>query len=406
VENVLSFVEARNLVEQHAAELRASGTERVSLLEASGRVLAQSLVCDRDQPPFDRSTRDGFAVHAADLANVPAQLKVVGEVRAGATWSSPLNRGEALEIMTGAGLPQGADAVVMVEFSERDGDQVVITRSVQPGENLVPRGAEARAGQRLLAPGTRINHAVIALAASLGSDMLEVSLRPVVSVIATGDELVGIMEAPGPAQIRDSNSYSVSAQVQYAGGEVRFRSTALDELDRLRATIGTGLNAHLLLLTGGVSMGKYDLVEQVLREFNAEFLFTGVKIQPGKPLVFGRIPLAQGFTYFFGLPGNPVSTMVTFALFVEPMLRSLSGETATPLRFLRAKLKSAVRSKTGLTRFLPARLSGALEQTEVELIPWQGSGDIASTTLADCLLVVPPDRDQIPADEWVSVVLI
>jgi molybdopterin molybdotransferase len=406
VENVLSFAEARNVVEQHAAQLRASGTERVSLLEASGRVLAQSLICDRDQPPFDRSTRDGFAVRAADVANTPAPLRVVGEVRAGATWPNPLQAGEALEIMTGAGLPEGADAVVMIEFTERDGDQVVVKRSVQNGENVVPRGAEARAGQRLLAPGARISHAVIALAASVGVEMLEVALRPAVSVIATGDELVRVTDTPGPAQIRDSNSYSASAQVERAGGEIRFRDTARDELDALRTTIGTGLNAHLLLLTGGVSMGKYDLVEQVLHEFNAEFLFTGVKIQPGKPLVFGRVPLAQGFTYFFGLPGNPVSTMVTFTLFVEPMLRALSGETATPLRFLRARLKSAVRTKTGLTRFLPARLSGALEQTEVELIPWQGSGDIASTTLADCLLVVPPDRDEIPAGESVSVLMI
>ena len=378
----------------------------MSLLDASGRVLAQSLICDRDLPPFDRSTRDGFAVRAADVANIPAQLRVVGEVRAGATWANALNPGEALEIMTGAGLPEGADAVVMVEFTERERDQVIVKRRVEAGENVVPRGAEARAAQRLLAPGTRVNHAVVALAASVGLDMLDVSLRPIVSVIATGDELVRVTDAPGPAQIRDSNSYSVSAQVERSGGEVRFRSTARDELEALRNAIGTGLNAHLLLLTGGVSMGKYDLVEQVLRDFNAEFLFTGVKIQPGKPLVFGRIPQAQGFAYFFGLPGNPVSTMVTFALFVDPVLRALTGETATPLRFLSARLKSAVRTKTGLTRFLPARLSGAMEQTEVELIPWHGSGDIASTTQADCLLVVPPEREEIPAGESVSVVVI
>jgi molybdopterin molybdotransferase len=322
------------------------------------------------------------------------------------SWANTLRPGEVLEIMTGAGLPDGADAIVMVEFTERDGDKVLINRSVHVGENVVPKGAEARAGQRLLAPGTRVNHAVIALAASVGVEMLDVSLRPAVSVIATGDELVAVSDTPGPAQIRDSNSYSVSAQVEKAGGEVRFRGNARDELDALRAAIATGLNAHLLLLTGGVSMGKYDLVEQMLREFKAEFLFTGVKIQPGKPLVFGRIPTAQGFTYFFGLPGNPVSTMVTFALFVEPMLRALSGETATPLRFLGARLKSPVRTKTGLTRFLPARLSGALTDTEVELVPWQGSGDIASTAQADCLLVVPPERDEIPAGEWVSVVMI
>lgn len=406
MENVLPFTDARAVVEQHAAGLRAGGTDRVQLLKALDRVLAEPIICDRDLPPFHRSTRDGFALRTAEVAKVPAQLKVMGELRAGASWSGALGRGEALEIMTGAGLPEGADAVVMVEYTSRDGEYVILQRAVAAGENVVPRGSEARAGQTLVNNGTRLNHAVIALAASVGVAELNVFARPRVAILATGDELVAITDVPGPAQIRNSNSYSLAAQVSRAGGEPIVLEVARDERTSLERLIGEGMKADLLLLSGGVSMGKYDLVEQVLRDHGAQFLFTGVKIQPGKPLVFGRLPRAGAWAYFFGLPGNPVSTMVTFALFVEPVLRALAGESAHPLRFLRARLRSAVRTKTGLTRFLPARLTGTFDGTEVELAKWQGSGDIAAVAASDCFIVVPPDRDEIPPGEWVPVLTI
>jgi len=176
---------------------------------------------------------------------------------------------------------------------------------------------------------------------------------------------------------------------------------APDEPERLRELITDGLEADLLLLTGGVSMGKYDLVEQVLADFKAEFFFTGAKIQPGKPVVFGRVPGSA--KYFFGLPGNPVSTMVTFELFVRPIIYALAGATPQKLFFLRAQLKSEIKTKTGLKRFLPAMLSGEFEQAEVELMPWQGSGDIAATARANCYVVIPPDRESIAAGEWVAV---
>ena len=406
MENVLTFSHARGVVEQHAASLRARGTERLPLLDAGGRILAQEIICDRDLPPFNRSTRDGYAVRADDVPTVPVRLRVVGELRAGASWEGHLGQGDALEIMTGAGLPDGSDAVVMVEYTARDGDQVEVQRSVVAEENVVARGSEARAGQVLVAKGTRASHAVIALAASVGMAELNVFTVPRVAILATGDELVPIAATPGPAQIRNSNSYSLAAQVARTGGVPVVLDVARDERESLEQLIRQGMTADLLLLSGGVSMGKYDLVEQVLRDLGAEFLFTGVKIQPGKPLVFGRLPRAGGCTYFFGLPGNPVSTMVTFALFVDPMLRALGGETAQPLRFLRAQLKSAVRTKTGLTRFLPARLSGALSATEVELAQWQGSGDIAAVASSDCLMVVPPDGEEIPAGEWVPVLVV
>jgi molybdopterin molybdotransferase len=405
MENVLAFPDARALVEDHAANLHPPRTEHLDILRAIDRVLAEPLLCDRDLPPFNRSTRDGYALRSSDLTDIPRRLKVVGELRAGSTWPHALERGHAVEIMTGAGLPEGADSVVMVEYTQREADHVVLRLAVTAGENVVPIGSEARADQTLVRAGTRIDHAVVALAASVGVANLNVYTRPSVAVLATGDELVPVTSIPGPAQIRNSNSYSLAAQVVQTGGQPIILDVARDERESLERLIREGMNADLLLLSGGVSMGKYDLVEQVLRALGAEFFFTGVKIQPGKPLVFGRLPKTNGFLYFFGLPGNPVSTMVTFALFVDPLLRALSGETGQPLRFLSARLKSSVKTKTGLTRFLPARLISSLADTQVELARWQGSGDIAAVSLADCFIVVPPDREDIPAGEFVSVLL-
>jgi len=391
--------------------------ETVDLLAGLGRVLAEGILADRDFPPFDRATRDGYAVCAADLAKVPARLEVVGEVKAG-DWPEPgvcsVGRGQAVGIMTGAPLPAGADAVVMVEHTSL-GDAPVgklvveVRRSVSRGENFVPRGAEARTGQLLLDRGRRVDHAGIAIAASAGKSRVQVFRKPRVAVLSTGDEVVEIDATPGPAQIRNSNSYSLAAQVQNAGGEAVRLGIAPDERGRLRALIEeawieTGLQCDLLLLTGGVSMGKYDLVEQVLWELKAEFYFTGAQIQPGRPVVFGSCG-APHKKYFFGLPGNPVSTMVTFELFARPMIEALAGMTPQRLIFLGARLKSEIRTKTGLKRFLPAVLSGEFENAEVELARWQGSGDIATLARANCYVVIPPDRERIEAGEWVSLLM-
>ncbi len=402
---VVSFEEARHLVEQHAAKVQPGGVETVELLAARGRVLAEPFLADRDFPPFPRVARDGYAVRAADVEHVPARLEVIGEVRAG-DWQETLaiQRGQAVAIMTGAALPAGADAVVMVEYTRSEGREVEIQRSVKSGENFVPRGVEARQGQRLLDRGMHLDHAGIALAASVGASRLEVYRKPRVAVLATGDEIVDVHTVPEPVQIRNSNSYSLAAQVEHAGGEAVRLPIAPDEPKRLRALIEEGLACDLLLLTGGVSMGKYDLVEQVLAELTAEFYFTGAQIQPGKPIVFGSCGGGtQKKKYFFGLPGNPVSTMVTFRLFAQPMVEALAGARPQPLIFLRARLKSEIRTKTGLKRFLPAVLSGEFENVEVELVRWQGSGDIAAQARANCYLVIPPDRERIDAGEYVFV---
>jgi len=289
----------------------------------------------------------------------------------------------------------------MVEYTSLQGDRVEINQGISAGDNIVAVGAEAKRGERLLSAGMLLDQAAIAVAASVGKTRLLVYEKPKVAVLSTGDEIVDIDAQPGPTQIRNSNSYSLAAQIQSAGAEPVLLPVAPDEPERLRELINDGLEADLLLLAGGVSMGKYDLVEQVLTEVDAEFFFTGAKIQPGKPIVFGRVDSK----YFFGLPGNPVSTMVTFELFVRPMLDALAGAAPRKLIFLRAQLTSEIKVKPGLKRFLPANLSGEFEDAQVELAQWHGSGDIAAQARANCYIVIPHDQHRIVAGEWVPVLM-
>lgn len=412
-ERILSFEEAHKLVLTHAAALCTSprAADSLPLLDSLGRTLAEDIVADRDFPPFPRATRDGYAVRSHDVQGESSQLTVAGEVRAGGTLPSgfrTLPPGEAVSIMTGAPVPDGADAVVMVEYAERHGKSVRLSRRVATGENVVPRGSEAKAGSVLASKGTIVAHPQIALAAAVGKTSLNVSARPKIAILPTGDEVVPIDVRPAENQIRNSNSFSLAAQVIAAGGEPIQLPIAPDEPQALRKLIEQGLECDLLLMSGGVSAGEYDLVEDILSGLPTEFLFTGVQIQPGKPLVFGRVrqPRAseEEFTYFFGLPGNPISTMVTFELFARPMVRALSGAAPEGLRSTKARLAKAVKVKTGLTRFLPARLSGEWNDAQVEQIQWQGSGDIAAFSRADCLLVIPPDREQFESGEMMTIV--
>ena len=403
---VLTFEDARRAVEEHASTVAPGAEETVNLLHAAGRVLAEPITADRDLPPFPRSTRDGYAVRAADLTKLPIMLKVIGEIKAGPRQvSSTLNRGQTYSIMTGAPVPPGADAVVMVEYTTPQGDSVEVAKGVAPGENIVAQGAEAKRRTLLLHRGTRLNEAAIALAASVGKSKLQVFVRPRVAVLTTGDEIVDVDVEISPTQIRNSNTYSLAVQIERAGGEPVLLPIAPDEPRRLGQLIEEGLQSDLLIMTGGVSMGRYDLVEQVLAELQAEFFFTGAKIQPGRPVVFGRVQNKNSHKYFFGLPGNPLSTMVTFELFARPILEALSGSPPRPLTFVYARLKSDIHTKTGLTRFLPAILSGKHEDSHAELVPWQGSGDVAARSRANCYIVIPPDREHILAGEWIAVML-
>src|ERR1700730_13398903 len=349
---MLTYQQARRaVISQVQSKKGPRTTESVSVWDALGYRLAQEVKTDREYPPFDRSTRDGYAVRASEAA-IGAKLRCAGEIKAGDTVTEPLAAGTCVQIMTGAGVPTGADAVAMIEHTQRDADLVRFDRPTRPGQNIVSRGSEAKGAQTILTPGTRLGYAELALAGQIGETELRCAAKPRVAILSTGDEVVSVDDLPGPFQIRNSNSVSLSAQVRLAGGEPVLLGNAADRTDDLRAKIERGLKEDVLVLSGGVSMGKYDLVETVLKEMGAEFYFDAGAIRPGKPAVFGRCR----DTFVFGLPGNPVSTMVTFELFVSPALDLLSGADSRPLPLLEAKLGEALNEKSGLTHFLPAHL--------------------------------------------------
>jgi molybdopterin molybdotransferase len=405
---VVGFDEALKLVLAQAADVAMPGTEQISLLASEDRVLGAAVHADRDQPPFDRSTRDGFAVRAEDFGDSP--LKVAGQIRAGEQWAGgALERGAAIGIMTGAPMPEGADAVVMVEHVER-GDGTIRRlgqRTIHSGENIVRCGSEASVDQMVLPVGTLIKSAEIALAAACGSSALTVFQRPKVAIVATGDELVEIDAVPAPQQIRNSNSYGLASLVTRAGGEAVRLPIAPDRRTELEEIIRSARRCDLVLLSGGVSMGEYDLVEEVLESLGAEFFFTGVKMQPGKPVVFGRLPATDGCPprFFFGLPGNPVSTQVTFHCFVEPLLRALTGTAVQGPRFAQATLAEDAKGKAGLMQVLPARLTVDRVRPEVRLVSWQGSGDLAANARANCYAVLPPEKERFAAGDVITILL-
>ena len=398
---MLTYEQARNKVIEEVGKSKGPrATQIVSVWDALGFVLAQEVKTDREYPPFDRSTRDGYAVRSKEA--VPgAGLKCVGEIKAGDTVSDALAAGTCLQIMTGAAVPAGADAVVMIEHTKREGDLVRFERAAQAGQNVVPRGREAAASQTILTPGMRLGYAELALAAQVGAVQLQCAKRPRVAILSTGDEVVLVDETPGAFQIRNSNSVSLAAQVRIAGGEPVVLGNAADRIEDLGEKIEKGLKEDALVLSGGVSMGKYDLVENALKAMGAEFFFDAVAIRPGKPAVFG---ICQGKPVF-GLPGNPVSTMVTFELFVAPAIDLLSGAEARSLPLVEARLAEAMNEKSGLAHFLPAHIEWRGPVPEVKALKWQGSGDIAALSKANCFLVVPEDKERIEIGESVSVLL-
>ena len=397
---MLSYTDARQKVIEVAGSIRRLLLrETIEIEQAFGRILAGQVSADRDYPPFHRSTRDGFAVRAADATAPGARLECVGELRAGGSFEGVLGAGQCVEIMTGASVPAGTDAVVMIEHIKRDGRIITLDRAAHRGDHIVPRGTEARAGALLVAAKTRLGYAEMALAAQAGATRLEVFASPRVAIISTGDEVVDARTKPGPLQIRNSNGISIEVLARTAGAEPIQLGNAPDEKIALRAAIERGLEKDILVLSGGVSMGKYDLVEQVLADLGAEFHFTGVEIRPGRPAVFAtcRDKLV------FGLPGNPVSTMVTFELFVLPAIDLFNGSVPRSLPIFRAKLATPVHEKGPMIHFLPARIEWEGREARVTQLPWQGSGDIVALALANGFLVVGPERPEMAPGEWVDV---
>jgi molybdopterin molybdotransferase len=393
----LTFQQAREAVVARVRDARPGpAVEEARLENAAGRVLALDVTADRDAPALARSVRDGYAVRAAD---VPGELSVIGEVRAGERFAGEVGPGQAVEIMTGAPVPAGADAVVMVEYATRQDGRVRIDGAAAPRQFINERGCEAVAGAVALPAGMRLDYGGVAALAAFGRERVAVFAKPVAAILATGDEIVEVSETPQAFQIRNSNAYALAAQVARAGGAPRILPIARDNQAHTRELIERGLEADLLLISGGVSAGKYDVVERALADLGAEFFFDRVLIQPGQPLVFGR---ARG-RFFFGLPGNPASTMVTFELFARAALELLGGQREVALNMPWARLTRELRLRPGVTRFLPALVGAG--GSEITPLDWSGSGDIPAMARANAFLVAEADRPEYARNDPIRMLL-
>jgi molybdopterin molybdotransferase len=396
----LEVAEALATVLEHVGPLPA-GAEPLSAA-LIGRLLATDVCADRDSPPFAKSLRDGYAVRAIDATDSRV-LPVIEEIAAGVIPKKAIGSGEAARIFTGAPMPNGADAVVMQEDAEAVGDGVrVVQTGVRPGQWVFPRGAEMRAGDTMLAAGTRLNAAAIGLLASVGMASVPVIPRPRVSIIATGDELVSVQAVPGPGQIRNSNGPMLAAQAAPLAA-VADLGIVRDSEAAMKAAIGEALaTSEVVLLAGGVSAGKFDLVPGVLERLGVAAHFHKVRMKPGKPLLFGT----KDGVLVFGLPGNPASAWVCFELFVRPALRRLAGETIVGPPRRRLPLAEAIAEANDRPTFRPARLEAGENGLRVRPLPWAGAPDLRGIALADALIVLPAGESRLDPEMQTEVILI
>jgi molybdopterin molybdotransferase len=361
------------------------GSQTVPLGDSVGRVLAEDIRADTDMPPFDRSQMDGFAVQAQDTKNAPAVLMIVGESAAGRGWHHKLKSGEAVRIMTGAPVPSGADSIQKVELTRERRGAVTITEPTEKGRYIVKKGAEIKKGERLFLKSELVNEQMIASLAAFGYSSVKVAKQPTVSIMATGSEIVPINSKPARDQIRNSNSVMLKALCEQAGANVKLLPSKSDDLEKLKAQIAkaVGHESHILVLTGGVSVGKYDLTKTALKDLGAEIFFEKVRLRPGKPTVFAQL----NKTLIFGLPGNPVSAAVTFYLFVRPAILKMQNASQTDLAQGSAVLTSTARAARERDTLLPATLAtderGRLLATPLR---WHGSSDFVGFAKAEALV--------------------
>jgi molybdopterin molybdotransferase len=395
---MLTVEEALEEILAHARPLEG---EHVDVRAALGRVLAEPVVSRRVIPPWPNSSMDGYAVRSADTYGAPVGLVVVGRVTAGMLPDTPVGAGQAVRIFTGAPLPAGADAVVPQEDVEADGDRIRIRRPVEPGAYVRPRGEDIQAGERVLEPGRRLGPAEIGLLATLGHSPVRVYRRPRVAVLSTGNELADLGTEPGPGQIPNTNTYSLAAQVLEAGGEPISLGVAPDDLGAIEARLGWGLAADVLVTSAGVSVGELDLVRQALTRAGAKLHLWQVAMRPGKPITFGTL----GERLVFGLPGNPVSAMVTFELFVRPALRKLSGLERLARPRVTARAVGSIANPGRRRGYLRVSLGRDAEGYTARLTGEQGSAVLRSMVLADGLAVVPGDT-VIAEGERVEVIVL
>jgi len=385
-------------------QTRPLGSEAIDLRDSLGRILAEEVVADSDLPPFDRSQMDGYAVRAADVEQTPAKLKIAGESAAGRGWHREMQPGEAVRIMTGAPVPAGADSVQQVELTQElnGGSEVEILQPVVHGKSIVKRGEEIQKGQVVLRAGERINSGAVAVLASFGYARVQVGKRPRVAVLATGTELVSVAEKPGQDQIRDSNNFTISAYAQLAGAAAEMLPLAGDDTALLKGQISEASErSDVVVTSGGVSVGIYDFTKAALRELGAEIFFERVRLRPGKPTVFARLPNG---TLFFGLPGNPVSVSVTFNLFARTSILTMQGAKDTEMQFDSAVLARAVKGAMERDSYLPAMLSTDQDARLIaEPLKWGGSSDFVAFARATALIVVPQDTRSVEAGTIVRI---
>lgn len=381
------------------------GTEPVALGDALGRVVAEDVRAAGDLPPFDNSAMDGYAVLAADTVGAekdsPRELTVIAEAPAGVMVSEEVVSGTAVRIMTGAPVPTGADAVIMVEDTERSGDAVRILREVGRGWNVRPAGEDVTRGELVLRSGVHIRPAEMGMLAALGKPEVRVYRKPRVAVITSGNELVDVSESPGPGQIRNSNQYSLTGQALLAGAEVSLTARVIDERDELERVLSSASEtSDLIIVSGGVSVGDYDFVKDTLAKLG-EIRFWKVAVKPGKPLAYGHV----GGVPLFGLPGNPVSSMVTFDIFVRPAIGRMMGLDSSPLRTVSASAACEIRHKPGVREFVRAMTVWENDRYVATPAGVQGSGRLSSMVNANSYIVIPEDRDNVAAGDTLQVML-
>jgi molybdenum cofactor synthesis domain-containing protein len=396
---MISVAEAIRIIKE---QVRPLLSESIALSDARGRVLAEEVIADSDLPPFDRAQMDGYAVRSSDVMSAPVRLRVVGESAAGRGWHQLMKAGEAVRIMTGAPVPEGADSVQKVEVTREESGEVEIAESTQPGQFIVKRASEIKASEIVLQTGEEINAARMAVLASFGCAEVKVSKRPRVLVLATGTELVKVHEKPEADQIRDSNSYSLSAYAQLAGATVECLPLAGDDIELLKRAIEeAAARADALILSGGVSMGVYDFTKAALHALDAEIFFERVSLRPGKPTVFARI----NRSLVFGLPGNPVSVSVTFNLFARTALRAMQNCKDVLLPEERAVLARRVKGSIERESYLPAQTSTDEQGRLIaEPLKWGGSSDFVAFARASALIIVPENVAHLDAGSIVRLV--
>jgi len=347
---------------------------------------------------------DGFAVDAVDIENAPVELEIAGEIRAGGGMPGTLPRHQAMSIMTGAPVPRGANAVQIIEECRisDDGRNVAISKPVEAGKNIAIQGSEAAAGEVVLKAGHRVGPAEIAVMATFGYEQVQVWKNPEIAVFATGDELVEVQEMPRPDQIRNSNAYCLIGQLKYMGLNAEYLGIVKDDKEALRSRMQSGLQKDVLIITGGVSMGEYDYVKDVFEELGLEILFSKVAIKPGKPTVFAR----KDDTLIFGLPGNPISALVTFECFVRPALSSLCGMAQPELHRMQGELLNDMQQSSGRMAFFPAWVFWDDGGLKVEPLRWKSSADIIGFTGANATFIFPRGKSQLKKGEIVEVMLL